>query len=108
MSFFFRKALCYLTLDQQCRCFYDQGEGAADLLEALGHSQELEAVDFHGCRQIPEAAWQQLRGAKWPRLKKASFAWCLARERMVEGVHCVIFTVSTAFIPECVAKGSRL
>ena len=71
----------FRTLDQHCRCFKDQGEGAADLLEALGHSQELQVVEFHGCRQIPEAAWQQLRGAKWPRLKKANFYECLARER---------------------------
>ena len=81
MSAFFRKALYHLTLDQHCRCFEDQGEGATDLLGALGRSQELEAVDFYGCRQIPAAAWQQLRGAKWLKLKKVDFNTCLARER---------------------------
>ena len=81
MSFFFGKLLYDLTLDQQCRCFKDQGEGAADLLEALGHSQELEVVEFNSCSKIPAAAWKQLRGAKWSRLKKANFNECLARER---------------------------
>ena len=81
MSFFFGKLLYDLTLDQHSRCFYYQGEGAADVLGALGRSQELEDVNFAGCSKIPAAAWQQLHGAKWPRLKKANFYECLARER---------------------------
>ena len=81
MSAFFGKLLYDLTLDQHCRCFEDQGEGAADLLGALGRCQDLEDMDFRTCRQIPAAAWQQLHGAKWPRLKKANFNKCLARER---------------------------
>ena len=81
MSAFFGKLLYDLTLDQHCRCFEDQGEGAADLLEALGRWQDLEDMDFRRCSKIPAAAWQQLRGAKWPRLRKANFGGCLARER---------------------------
>ena len=81
MPAFFGKALHDLTLDQHSRCFGDQGEGAANLLGALGHWQELEDVNFEGCSKIPAAAWQQLRGAKWPRLKKANFYMCLTRER---------------------------
>ena len=30
---------------------------------------------------IPALAWQQLRGAKWPKLKNANFCGCLARQR---------------------------
>ena len=60
-------------------CFFKSGEGAADLLGALGHSQELEVVEFFGCSEIPAAAWQQLRGAKWPRLKKANFNECFTK-----------------------------
>ena len=44
-------------------------------------SQELEEVNLEFCDQIPASVWQQLRGAKWPKLKKANFAWYLARER---------------------------
>ena len=71
VSLFFRKALCYLTLDQHCRCFSVQGEGAADLLGALGRSQELEAVDFYGCRQIPAAAWHCVPSGAWPKLRSS-------------------------------------
>ena len=81
VSLFFGKLLYDLTLDHQCRCFLYQGEGAADLLEALGRSQELEAVEFNFCSKIPAAAWQQLRGAKWLKLKKVDFTTSLARER---------------------------
>ena len=91
---FFGKLLYDLTLDQHCRCFTNQGEGAADLLEALGRCQELEDVNFAGCYGIPAAAWQQLRGVKWPRLKKANFGACLARERkLVEGVFVFFHSV---------------
>ena len=45
---------------------------------------------FFSCYQIPAAAWQQLRGAKWPELKKAYFDSYLAEREMVEGV-CVFF-----------------
>ena len=39
------------------RCFQSQGEGAADLLEVLGHAHDLGFVDFQACPQIPAAAW---------------------------------------------------
>ena len=87
MSAFFGKLLYDLTLDQHCRCFTNRGDGAADLLEALGRCQELEDVNFAGCYGIPATAWQQLRGAKWQRLKKAIFDECLARER---NGYCII------------------
>ena len=78
-----------LTMDKHCRRFCFQGEGAEDLLEVLGHSQELKVVNFYECSHIPAVAWQKLRGAKWPQLKKVDFEGCLARKReMVEGV-CV-------------------
>jgi len=57
-------------------CFnkYAKGaDGAADLLEALSHSPLLEYLDFYGCSQIPAAAWQKVRSAKWLHLKKADF-----------------------------------
>ena len=67
-------------------------------------------MDFYGCRQIPAAAWQQLRGAKWPRLKKANFAACLARERkLVEGVLiCVFLTVCTEYCTYGIYRGKIL
>ena len=70
-----------LTMDKHCRRFCFQGEGAADLLEVLGHSQELKVVNFYECSRIPAVAWQKLRGAKWPQLKKVDFEGCLARKR---------------------------
>eukprot|EP00434_Breviolum_minutum_P003938 symbB.v1.2.003461.t1/scaffold194.1/size275082/22 len=51
-------------------------DGAADLLEALSQSTQLEELDFNGCNQIPAAAWQKVRSAKWLNLKKANFAQC--------------------------------
>ena len=47
-------------------------------------------VNFYECFQIPAVAWQKLRGAKWPKLKKAYFDSYLAEREMVEGV-CVFF-----------------
>ena len=88
VSLFFEEFVVWLDLGPTLQVLPRPREGAADLLEALCHWQELEEVDFGRCYQIPAAAWQQLRGAKWPRLKKANFAACLARERnLVEGVH---------------------
>ena len=89
--FFLEVVVLYdLTLDKHCRCFKSQGEGAADLLQVLGHSHELEEASFSSCHQIPAVAWQKLRGAKWPKLKKAYFDSYLAETEMVEGV-CVFF-----------------
>ena len=59
---------------------------AVELMTGLSFSHELEVVEFLGCSKIPAAAWQQLRGAKWPRLKKTNFNACLARER--NGCRC--------------------
>ena len=70
-----------LFLTKHCRCFDTDtkgADGAADLLEALSQSTQLEELDFNGCNQIPAAAWQKVRSAKWLNLKKANFARCLA------------------------------
>ena len=79
-----------LFLTKHCRSF-DSGtqgaDGAADLLEALSHSTQLEELDFTGCSQIPAGAWQKVRSAKWLHLKKADFRQCLA-ERNGWGLSC--------------------
>ena len=62
-------------------CRLDSDKDAVELMTGLSLSHELQVVEFRGCSKIPAAAWQQLRGAKWPRLKKANFYECLARER---------------------------
>ena len=70
-----------LLLTKHCRCFDTDtkgAEGAADLLEALSQWTQLEELDFTCCSQIPAAAWQKVRNAKWLNLKKADFARCLA------------------------------
>ena len=68
-------------LTKHCRCFsrFTKGaEGAADLLEALSQSTQLEELDFDICSQIPTGAWQKVRSAKWLHLKTANFRRCLA------------------------------
>ena len=73
-----------LFLRKHCRCFNEEtqgAEGAADLLEALSQSTQLEELNFFHFfpgNQIPAAAWQKVRGAKWLNLKKADFRGCLA------------------------------
>ena len=70
-----------LILTKHCRCFYEdtQGaDGAADLLEALSQSTQLEILVLFLCDQIPAGAWQKLHGAKWLNLKKADFTGCLS------------------------------
>ena len=70
-----------LLLTKHCRCFgrgTKGAEGAADLLEALSQSTKLENLDLSYCDQIPAAAWQKVRSAKWLHLKKAYFSGCLA------------------------------
>ena len=65
-----------LFLTKHCRCFYKDtkgAEGAADLLEALSQSTQLEELIVSYCNQIPPAAWQKLHGAKWLNLKEAYF-----------------------------------
>ena len=63
-----------LFLTKHCRCFgtHTKGaDGAADLLEALSQSTQLEELIFAGCSQIPAAAWQQLPDGAWPKLRRA-------------------------------------
>ena len=70
-----------LFLTKRCRCFSIEtkgADGAADLLEALSQSTQLEELDFTGCSQIPAGAWQKIRSAKWLYLKTANFRLCLA------------------------------
>eukprot|EP00434_Breviolum_minutum_P042685 symbB.v1.2.038010.t1/scaffold5375.1/size55718/4 len=52
-----------------------------ELMAGLSLSQELEEVNLEFCDQIPASVWQQLRGAKWPKLKKANFASMLQKPR---------------------------
>ena len=76
-----RRVFDRLFLTKHCRCFDPNtkgAEGAADLLEALSQSTQLENLDLCFCNQIPAAAWQKVRNAKWLNLKKADFAQCLA------------------------------
>ena len=67
-------------LPKHCRCFsrgMQGADGAADLLEALSQSTQLENLDLSICNQILAVSWQKLRGAKWLNLKKANFHGCL-------------------------------
>ena len=85
-----------LILTKHCRCFgiSTKGtDGAPDLLQALSQSPLLEELFFQFCSQIPAAAWQKVRSAKWLHLKKANFQRCLA-ERNGWGV----FLFSTCII----------
>ena len=69
-------------LTKHCRCFdidTKGADGAADLLQVLSQSALLEELAFAGCSQIPVAAWQKVRDAKWLNLKKAYFFRCLAK-----------------------------
>eukprot|EP00438_Fugacium_kawagutii_P002525 Skav234522 [mRNA] locus=scaffold2407:105107:112478:- [translate_table: standard] len=58
------------------QCFWDHGDGAEDLLQVLARSQSLEVLNFKECNRIPGTAWAKLRGAQWPKLRKATFQWC--------------------------------
>ena len=76
-----QRSLRQIDADKHCRCFNEdtQGaDGAADLLQTLNQSPLLEELVFCDCSQIPAAAWQKVRGAKWLNLKKANFSGCLA------------------------------
>ena len=69
-----------LILTKHFRCFATQGaDGAADVLQALSQSTQLEELIFRLCCHIPTAAWQKVRSAKWLNLKKADLSECLAR-----------------------------
>ncbi|OLP86998.1 hypothetical protein AK812_SmicGene31832 [Symbiodinium microadriaticum] len=76
------------------RCFGSDSKGveaAAGLLALLGRCPELQArgcrpaasqvhlesdLSMRYCYQIPVAAWQQLKGAHWPKLTKVDVDWC--------------------------------
>ena len=63
-----------LFLTKHCRCFYTDtkgADGAADLLQALSQSTQLEELDLSGCSQIPAGAWQKLPDGAWPKLQRA-------------------------------------
>ncbi|CAE7382768.1 FBL4 [Symbiodinium sp. CCMP2592] len=65
------------------KCFGSESKGieaAAGLLAFLGRCPELKELQMRDCSEIPAAAWQQLEGAKWPKLTKVSFAWCFGSE----------------------------
>ena len=64
----------------------DSHQDAVELMAVLSLSHHLEEVNCRYCHKIPAAAWQQLRGAKWPNLKKADFSECLAKREMDLGV----------------------
>ena len=89
---------------KHCRCFDKDAQGAdgaADLLQALSHSPLLEELNFSHCSQIPAAAWQKVRSAKWLNLKKADFGLCLASQReLVEGF--LVFFSAFLFLSEVV------
>ena len=44
-------------------------EEVVKLLEGLSQSRTVETLDFRERSHIPAAAWQKLRGARWPNLK---------------------------------------
>ena len=48
----------------------------------------VEEADFGGCKKIPSAAWLQLRGAAWRKLKKVFFSFCFAESG--EGAEVVL------------------
>ena len=53
------------------RCFDKDSkglDGAADLLEVLGHSPNLETLMLDRCAEIPLAAWQRVPSGAWPKL----------------------------------------
>ena len=66
--------------------FLDSPQEAVELMAVLSLSHHLEEVNFRCHLDFPAAAWQQLRGAKWPNLKKADFSQCLAKREMDLGV----------------------
>ena len=63
-----------LILTKHCRCFDKDtrgADGAADLLQALSQSTQLENLVFTDCSQIPAGAWRQLPDGAWPKLRDA-------------------------------------
>ena len=100
-----RRLFGRLILTKHCRCFpsntgTQEADGAADLLQALSHSPLLEELDLSWCSQIPAAAWQKVRSAKWLHLKTAHFNRCLA-ERNGWRMMLKVFLFSVACIFLC-------
>ena len=94
-----RRLFDRLFLTKHCRCFgrgTKGADGAADLLEALSQSPLLEELLFRGCSQIPAAAWQKVRSAKWLHLKTANCPSVPRRENWLK-----IFLFLRVFICLC-------
>ena len=67
-----RRVFDRLILTKHCRCFDTDtkgAEGAADLLEALSQSTQLEELNFLECSKISAVAWQKLPDGAWPKLR---------------------------------------
>ena len=78
------------------RCFFRDtrgADGAADLLQVLGHSP-LEKLNFRLCFQIPSTAWQKLRGASWTNLREADFYACLVLQ---SSLRCLASSLEVVF-----------
>ena len=87
------------TLNHLIRLFsVDFGDEAApgEVMKRLRYCNMM-SLNLPGCSHLPAAAWKQLHGAKWLKLKKVDFTACLAEREMVAGVHCVFFTVCTEY-----------
>ena len=88
-------------LTKHCRCFSGDTKGAdgpADLLGALSQSSLLEELNFSHCCEIPAAAWQKVRSAKWLNLKKADFTECLAERNGQTKAKVFLFFVQRLFV----------
>eukprot|EP00434_Breviolum_minutum_P027196 symbB.v1.2.024055.t2/scaffold2246.1/size98716/4 len=57
----------------------DRSQAAEEVLLHLKHCN-LVSLSLQGCKMIPSAAWQKLRGASWTNLKEASFSGCFGRD----------------------------
>ena len=77
-----RRVLDRWFLTKHSRCFDTDtkgAEGAADLLQALSQSTQLEELRFGDCSQIPAAAWQKVPDGAWPKLR---WAWGIPEEEL--------------------------
>ena len=105
-----RRVFDRLFLTNHCRCFDTDtkgADGAADLLEALSQSTQLEELDFTCCSQIPAGAWHQLPDGAWPKLREAHGIPKGELQRLqlgAEGAKCR--TVSTSTLE--IAAGDRV
>ena len=86
------------TLNHLIRLFsVDFGDEAApgEVMKRLRYCNMM-SLNLPGCSHLPAAAWKQLHGAKWLKLKKVDFTACLARERNGYRIRCLCF-----FFPRC-------